>query len=454
MQQITPTNPCTGKPLQPIDCTVVDDISGKVQNSRSVQQAWAAIPYQEKCELFVKAGETLFERVDDLAELITSEMGKPLSQACGEVQVSPAKIDSIIEDMEKALMPKTHQNGSKLSTVHYVPYGVAALITPWNAPVGIPLKLIVSALLAGNTVLFKPSEIATKTGLALSDILNEVLPNNVLQTIVGSESQAAALTAADIDFLGFVGSQRVGKKIMQAASRRVFRFTLEMGGKDPMIVGKGADLDLAAAFAVQNSLFNSGQLCCSVERIYVEREIEEEFLEKVIEETDNVLVGSEAKGRFSIGPLSSEKQMNHVLTQVNQAVKEGASLVKGGLQIDRAGYYIEPTILTGVSDDMSVMRDETFGPVICIRAIDSVDEAIDISNKSRYGLAATLWMGDTEGAKKKALSIEAGLVGVNGGYGGKNTPWYGTKESGFGFTGGGAAGMRLFLQPRSITVTV
>ncbi len=451
--QIQPINPNDGKALDPITSTPTERIGEFVAKAAEAGKAWAELAYGDKREIFRRIAADFEARCESIAKLMHAEMGKPLSQAKSELLHTTANISQVIDTMEKALQPDLLDFEGGRTTVHYVPLGVAAVITPWNFPFAMPLSLLLPALLAGNTVVFKPSEITTYTGLALAEIMMQHLPADVLQVVVGDGVQGRAMVTSDVDLIAFVGSRAVGKEIMQQASRRTCRIILELGGKDPMIVGKDADLDKAAQFAVVGSLRNSGQVCCAVERIYVEKEACQPFLEKVTEKVQEVSVGDEVENRLCIGPMASKKQLEHVLKQIEAAVGSGATLHAGGKQISRDGYFIEPTVLSGLTPEMAIMREETFGPVVCIQTVDSVDEGIELANNTRYGLAASIWMGNQAEAEKQALRLQAGLVGVNRSFGGApGTPWAGAKESGFGHTGG-VSGMRSFLQPRSITRT-
>lgn len=452
MKQIQSINPTTARPHRPIDCTPVADIAAKVAKAKKAQRDWAAVSFSEKCQMFQAIGEALREQADDIAALITQEMGKLPSQARAEVDASINQIPAQIAAMAQALQIENLTLQSGTGGIHYVPIGVAAIISAWNFPVGLPMSMLVPALLAGNTVLFKPSVLTTRTGLAVARIMTDLLPTKVVQTLVGGAEQGQALVESDIDFIGFVGSTDVGKTIMRSASERMCRLILELGGKDAMIVGPGADLEAAADFALGSSFRNSGQSCNSLERIYLQKNIKDGFLQKLIAKTDAIVVGSENADGLAIGPMASEAQMQHVLQQINDAIEQGATLVRGGRRLNRPGYYLEPTLLADVSEGMRILQDETFGPVACIRTVATVDEGIRLANHTRYGLTASLWLGDVDEARTKALSLEAGCVGVNAPPGGSHAmPWYGCKESGYGFTGG-LAGTRQFLQPRSISV--
>lgn len=451
MQTLIPINPKTGKPEKPIECTPIERIPEMVDAARRAQPEWASVPYAQKAAIMDKAAQILIERAEEIAGRISDDMGKFPRQAKAEVEGFARAIRHTIQTMEKALQPEELRFEGGVTRVHYVPLGVAAVITPWNFPAGMPLSLTVPALLAGNTVVAKPSEYSIRSGVAVLNILRDLVPENVLQTVVGADKHGRALVDSAVDLVGFIGSREVGKSILERASRRMTRVILEMGGKDAMIVAKDADLKQAARFAARGSFRNTGQVCCAVERIYVEKEVEKEFVAALLEAAGEVSVGEDTGSDLAIGPFCNEAQLKHVERQVKEAIEQGAVLVRGGWRLDRPGFYYEPTILTGVTQEMSIMKEETFGPVACVQAVDSVDEGIRLANDTRYGLTGTIWMGDEEAARRKALQIEAGCVGINRSFAGHpDAPWAGAKESGFGFTGG-VAGCRQFLQPRSVT---
>jgi succinate-semialdehyde dehydrogenase/glutarate-semialdehyde dehydrogenase len=451
MSALIPVDPTTGRPTEPIECTPVERIPGMVEAARRAQPEWAETPFERRADLMRRAAERLRARAEELAGLANRDMGKLSRLARNEALGFAGGIERTIENMRRALEPDTLPFDGGVTRVHHVPLGVAGLITPWNFPIGMPLSLLTPALLAGNAAVFKPSEYSTRTGLAVAGIVGEGLPDGVLQTLVGAPQQGRALVGAELDLIAFVGSREVGKEILARAARRAARVVLEMGGKDPMIVAKDADLEAAASFAARGAFRNAGQVCCSVERIYVEREAVPAFLERLVKHAQAASVGVDNGTETAMGPLANESQLRHVTRQVESAVERGAKLVMGGRRADQAGFFFEPTILADCAADMPLMQTETFGPVAAIQPVDSVDEAIRLANATRYGLAGTIWMGDEEEARRKALRIEAGLVGVNRSFGGHpDAPWAGAKESGFGHTGG-ISGARSFLQPRSVT---
>lgn len=446
-------NPHTGQVRETIETSDMDALPAWLDRSRKAQNSWAKTPFHQRCDALRAIADACDAEADVIALHIHEEMGKPLRQAVGEIKGYTSTIEGSISSMERALQIDEEKFEGATTQVHYLPIGVVAVITPWNFPFGMPWTLLIPSLLGGNSVIFKPTEIAPRTGIEMAKIFNRFLPPDVLQIVLGAGAEGSALSNADVDLIAFVGSRDTGKKIMQAASRRATRVLLEMGGKDPMIVAKDADLDKAAQYAAQASNRNTGQVCVSVERIYVEKEVAEEFTQNVLRHLKRISVGTETVSDelLNMGPLASERQLDHVENQLRAAREAGATIHGEGRRLARDGFWMRPTLVTGVNSDMAIMRDETFGPVTCIEAVDSLEEAIARANDTRFGLAATLWTGNRERARDVALQLESGMVGINRSFGGSSIGlWAGTKESGYGHTGG-VSGMRSFLQPRTIT---
>ena len=354
------------------------------------------------------------------------------------------EIDEIVE----ALAPDVLKDDRFRSTVYHDPLGVVGAITPWNFPMSMPHWMILPSLAAGNTVVFKPSEETPLCAQAYADVLNEVLPENVLVVVHGADDQGKALVQSDVDMIAFTGSREVGKHIMREASGTLKRVVLELGGKDPMIVLEDADLQKAAEFAAFNSFRNCGQVCVSTERIFVMDEIADEFEATVAELAGAFSVGNGLEGS-DIGPMVNSGQRDHVLAQVESAVSAGATVLVGGE--GHHDNFVTPTVLTGVTEEMDIGTVETFGPVACISRVSSVDEAVERANDTKFGLGAVVFGGDPDNTEAVARRLTAGMIGVNRAAGGvSGTPWVGAGESGFGFHKS-KDGHRQFTQTRVLT---
>ena len=442
-------NPATGEVVGEVPITPVDDIPRIVNLSREASQTWRATTLEERGVIFKKVRQHLLENAEDLGTLLSQEMGKPLKRGIGEVTYCgnriPVKVDEIIE----ALRPRQLEDEHTRSTSYYDPFGICAAITPWNFPISMPQSLVLPALMAGNSVILKPSEETPLIAQKYVDILNEFLPEDVLQVVHGEDIQGKALVQADIDMIAFTGSRATGKNILSSAAEGLKRVIFELGGKDPLIVLVDAEIDKTAEFAVSNSFDNSGQVCVSTERIYVAEEIAEEFENKVAELASKVRIGIWQDEEADIGPMINERQRDHVLRQIDDAVRKGALILYGGK--NHPDRFILPTVLAGVTEEMDIMQEETFGPVACICRFKDVDEAIQLVNNSPYGLGAAVFGRDEKNAFAVARRLESGMIGVNKAcFAAAGAPWVGAKQSGYGYHGS-AEGHRQFTQVRVIS---
>ncbi len=443
-------NPANGELIEKIKCSSPGEIASGVKLARKAFKVWSKTPLKKRISLFKNIARDLHKEKKKIGEIVTKEMGKIYKSAVGECEGTAYAIEENIVLAERSAVSETFREDSLVTEVHRVPLGAIAVITPWNFPVGMPESLLTPAILMGNTVIFKPSENTPLAGKAIYEIYNRHLPKGVINLLQGAEEVGEILIHSDIDMVAFVGSQAVGKKIMKACSNKLNRLLLELGGKDPMIILKDADLRKAVPYAVHGSLRNSGQVCVSVERIYVEDKIAKEFERMVLEEVKKYKVG-DGFSNVDMGPMVNETQRSHVLNQIEEARRKGAKVIYGGEKVERDGYFIQPTVITNVSEKHDIMNTETFGPVICIQKVRNAEEAVEKANASIFGLGATVWTKNLERGKMIAGRIESGMIGVNQGIGGvSGTPWVGIKQSGFGFIGS-IEGMRQFTVPKKIS---
>ncbi len=351
----------------------------------------------------------------------------------------------IAKEAMDALQTKAVGGGT---TIEYRPLGlgVVAVISPWNYPLAMANNLIVPALMAGSSVVFKPSEETPLVADLFVKILNRVLPQHVLQIVHGDGEQGSALVESQVNLIAFTGSQAAGKDIMARAASGVKRLVMELGGNDPMIVLKDADIGAAARFAVASSFENAGQMCISTERIYVDEEIASQFEIQVTAIASQYKTGPWNMPGVNIGPIVNEKQHTRIMAHIRDAEQKGARVLLGGSEQTQS--YIQPTVIADMTCDMIMEKDETFGPVVAMSRFKSVDEAVERANNSSYGLGAVVF-GKKE-AQTVADRLEAGMIGVNQGVGGGNAPWVGAKQSGFGFHGS-PEGHRQFAQIRVIS---
>lgn len=447
---LSSVNPATGAVVGTVRVTPVAEIATVVARARQAQRGWARMSFEERAARLKPAGASMLARLGDLAKLLTDEMGKPLKDATGEIKGCAESFEKFLPEIIEALAPEKLEDENVTTTIYREPMGVCAAITPWNFPVGMPHWTIIPALMAGNAVILKPSEETPLIAQAYADILNETLPKDVLQVVHGAEEQGKALVAAEgVDLIAFTGSRAAGQHILSAAGKGLKRVILELGGKDPMIVLEDADLDAAAKFAVRNSFRNSGQVCVSTERIYVDRKVAVEFEKRVAELAKGLKVGA-GTGDVDLGPMINRRQKEWVTSQVARAKQQGARVVVDGTQAE--GNYVHPTVLSGLDHTMDIMREETFGPVACIATFESVDEAVTLANDTPYGLGACVFGKDESRAADVARRLEAGMIGVNKGCGGAHgSPWVGAKQSGYGWHSG-KEGHRQFTVPRVVSL--
>ncbi len=440
MRKLKTFNPATGERIAEFDITTSKEIKAMVGKAKKAQITWAEKSICDRAEIIIKAYEEVKNRTKQMADMIHVEMGKICEEALGEVESSIKKIPIIADDVVNALKSEEINDGLTRTISYWDPMGVCASITPWNFPMGMPQTLIIPSLIAGNTVLFKPSEEVPLVGKEYADILNKTLPEDVLQVVIGTGDQGRELVESDVQLITFTGSQSTGKHILEKAVKEFKRVILELGGKDPLIILDDADLSNAAEFAANNSFRNSGQVCVSTENIFVMEGQKNEFIQKFIEHTAKVPVGS----------MINHSQKTHVLKQIDDAVSKGAKILFGNPN-DDVGNNLNPVILMDVTPEMDIMVDETFGPVACIISVKNEDDAIKLSNLGHYALGGVVFGTDIKHARNVARRLDAGMVGINRRVGGASgSPWVGAKRSGYGYHGS-ISGYRQFAQLRIVS---
>ena len=439
-----------------------EEVRAAVGRLRENQPGWEALGPSGRGEWVGRLRDWLFDNDEHVAELLQRETGKPWQEATLEVPFAIDLIEYYRKRAEKFLAdshprPQDPLLASKRLTIAYRPYPVVGVICPWNNPVLLALADAVPALLAGAAVAIKPSEL---TPLATREIVRgwreDVGAPGVLECLTGAGVAGAALVE-EADFIQFTGSTRTGKRIAQRAAERLIPYSLELGGKDAMIVLADADLERAANAAVWGAMFNSGQACTSVERVFVEAPVYDEFVELVAGRVRGLRQRAPGK-RFDadVGSLSSEAQLAIVERHVSEALANGARALVGGKRADGPGAFFEPTVLVDVEPSMSCMREETFGPTLPVMKVEDVEAAIRFANDSSYGLSASVWTRDRARGEQIARRLEAGAVNVNDMF--VNVfalpiPQGGWKQSGVGARLGGAHGIRKYCRPQAITAT-
>jgi acyl-CoA reductase-like NAD-dependent aldehyde dehydrogenase len=422
-------NPSSGELIGEVKITSQDEINEKVVNARTAFNQWKLVPLNERVDIITRAFEALAPMQRGLAKLISMEMGKSGGRSVGEVSSVIHNAEYISSNVALSLRPT---NKSAHTEIQYLPLGVAAVIAPWNYPLAMAANLIIPSLVAGNTVIFKPSEETPVVADKMVAALNEHLPENILQIVHGSKDVGQMVVESDVNIIAFTGSQKAGKDIMKRASSGLKRLIMELGGNDPLIVMRNANIDAAARFAVGSSFENSGQMCISTERVYVDGKVADIFEARVKALVANYKAGPWDDREASIGPLINDNQFQKVNHHISDAIDKGAKLLVGNLA--QKSPYIEPTVISGITPDMLLENEETFGPVVAIARYENIEEAISRANDSEYGLGAVVF--GAQGALDVANQLEAGMVGINQSVGGEgDSPWVGAKQSGFGYRG-------------------
>jgi acyl-CoA reductase-like NAD-dependent aldehyde dehydrogenase len=446
--EIISINPATLEELGRFPIASAADVRRAVERARDASREWAQLSFRNRARYILKAQRALYDRKEEIIRIISDETGKPEFEALTtEVFMVSDLMSHFAMNAERILRDERFTLAvfrNKRSMICYEPLGVVAVISPWNFPFSIPVGEIVMALMAGNTVILKPSEYTPLVGDAIKRLFASAgFPEGVFEVTQGDGSTGAALVESAVDKIFFTGSVSTGKKIAESAAKSLLPVALELGGKDPMIVCADAPFERTVKGAVWGAFMNCGQVCASVERLYVVEPIAEKFIAAVVDEVKKLRVGPPAADcSTDVGPLTNENQLNIVSDHVADAVAKGARVLTGGRRReDLGGYFFEPTVLVDVDNSMKVMTEETFGPALPIKIVKDEEEAIREANSTRYGLLASVWTSDNEKGRRIARRIEAGTVIINDAiftHGAAQTPWFGVKESGLGVTHGKA----------------
>ncbi len=445
--EIISYNPATGEEVGRVKVASAAEVERAVKRAREAQGAWAAMSYAERGRVILRARALVLDEMDAIADLISRESGKPVAEALMMELVPTLDLMGFFARRTARLLRDEKINigqyalMGRSSRIVYKPLGVVGIISPWNFPWAIPLGEVVMALLAGNAVVLKPSELTPLVGLKIGEVFRSAgLPDNLLTVLTGGGETGAALVEAGVDKIMFTGSVATGRRVAEAAARRLVPCVLELGGKDPLIVFEDANLEAAAQAAVWGAFANAGQACASVERCYVHERIAAEFTARVVELTRALKQEAGTRVGADIGAMSSERQREIVESHVGDAIRRGARLlVGGGRGPSENGSFHEPTVLDKVDHTMELMREETFGPVLPLMTFRTEDEAVARANDSPYGLTASVWTRDIRRGERVAERLEAGTVMVNEvlyTHGIAQTPWGGVKLSGIGRTHG------------------
>jgi acyl-CoA reductase-like NAD-dependent aldehyde dehydrogenase len=438
-------NPATGEVLARIPATAPGAIPATLEVARETQRAWAGRPLRERCAMLRRLRDAIFERREAIVAVVTRETGKPRVEAIlAELLLSLDTADFLARQAPRWLRAERvpHHNialKAKSGFLEYSTQGVVAIISPWNYPFSIPMAEIIPALVAGNAVLLKPSELTPATGALVGELIEQAgFPKNLVQVLQGGGEVGAALIEAGPAKVFFTGNVATGRRIAEVCAAKLIPSVLELGGKDAMIVLADANLEIASSAAVWGGFTNCGQACLSVERIYVERPATERFTQLCVEKTKKLRLGAASDSDADIGPMIRERQLEKVEAQLRDAEERGARILIGGKRRPDLGpNFLEPAVVAEVDHGMQLMREETFGPVLAIRSVASAEEAIELTNDSPFGLSASIWTGNARRGRELASRIRAGSVMINdvaSYYGISEAPHGGPGASGWGRT--------------------
>jgi acyl-CoA reductase-like NAD-dependent aldehyde dehydrogenase/gamma-glutamyl-gamma-aminobutyrate hydrolase PuuD len=451
MKKLPVINPATGEEIALLNEDTEESQKKKFGFLKGAQPAWGKRPLTERVEVLKIFSELLEKNTERLAAILTSEVGKPLQQSRNEINGARARIQWLTANAANYLTDEIMSSGNRMvEKISYEPLGVICNISVWNYPYLVGVNVFVPALIAGNAVLYKPSEYATLTGLEIEKLLKQAgVPENIFHIAIGAANVGESLLKLPFDGYYFTGSYKTGRYIYEKVAPQMVPCHCELGGKDPLYVADDiADVKAVAAGTADGAFYNNGQSCCAVERIYVHEKVYDAYVNEFVKEVRSWKIGQPTDAGIYIGPISRKQQLRLLESQVEDAVNKGATILTGGKKMDGKGYFFEPTVLVGVNHTMSIMKDESFGPVIGIMKVKNDEEATRLMQDTEYGLTAAVYSAD----KKRAENI---LQQLNTGTGYWNCcdrvsaalPWSGRKHSGFGVSLS-HAGLRAFVKPK------
>ena len=458
LRAITTVNPATDQALDRYPVFTDDDVEGAVAEVHARFRKWRTVPVAERARQLATVSDILQARREELALLITNEMGKPLAEARAEIDKCAWNCRQYAQDGPGYLTPENLDTPAQSSQLVYEPLGVILAVMPWNFPMWQVFRFAAPAILAGNTVLLKHAPNVTGTALAIEQVLADAqLPAGLLRTLVIAEEdvpETADRLIGDprVAAVTLTGSTRAGGHVAAAAGRALKKSVLELGGSDPFVVLADADIETAAVHAAKSRLLCAGQTCIAAKRIIVHNDVADRFQHYFVEAVQSMTVGDPTAPGTDIGPLARPDIVDQIEHQVRETVRQGATVLCGGERVDGPGNYFTPTVITNVTREMPVVAEETFGPVAALIRVRDDEEAIAVANDTEYGLAASVWSRDIEHALQVGNRIESGCLFVNTLVSSDpRVPFGGIKRSGYGRELG-AAGIREFTNMRSVWV--
>jgi len=451
MKKLKVTNPASGETIATLAADDAKAVRAKYERARAAQPRWAAVSLKQRLAAIAKFRERVVAESESLARILTSEVGKPITQSRNELRGVLPRIDFFLAETAKTLRPRRISAEAAMEErVTHEPLGVVANISAWNYPWFVGSNVFIPALLAGNTVLYKPSEFASLTGLEIARLLHASgVPEDAFVAVIGAGETGAVLIEQPVDGIFFTGSYATGRRIAESVRGRMVKLQLELGGKDPIYVCDDVDIAKAAAGVADGAFYNTGQSCCSVERVYVHARIFGAFVDAFVAEVKGYRRGDPSDDKTYIGPLTRAPQLAVLESQVKDAVKKGAKVLAGGKRVKGKGNWFEPTVLVDVDHSMAVMRDETFGPVIGVMSVKDDDEAVKLMNDTDYGLTAGVYTTSRERAEEILAELRSGSVYWNCcDRVSPRLPWSGLGHSGIGLTLS-TYGIETFTRPKA-----
>ncbi len=448
---LTIRNPATGGAIAELPEDDAQSIAAKYRAARAAQPAWAATPLQARLDVLRHFRDALKSDVERLAAILTSETGKPIRQARNEINGLPGRIDFFLSAAESTIATRdVHDAAGMREQISHEPLGVIANISAWNYPYFVGGNVFVPGLLTGNAVLYKPSEFAALTGIEIGKLLHlSGVPRDIFAVLVGDGAVGTELIKQPIDGVFFTGSYATGHRIARDVGPRMMKLQLELGGKDPIYVCDDVDVAAAAASLADGAMYNTGQSCCSVERIYAHETVHDKFIDAFVNEVSGFKLGDPTANDTYIGPLTRAPQLGVLERQVADAKVKGAKLLLGGQRLQRPGNWFEPTVFANVNHSMELMREESFGPIIGIQKVGDDAEAVRLMNDTEYGLTAGVYSKDEQRARSILSQLHAGSVYWNCcDRVSPRLPWSGVGHSGIGLTLS-TYGIETFTRPRA-----
>jgi acyl-CoA reductase-like NAD-dependent aldehyde dehydrogenase len=444
-------DPATEEVIKEVTEDSPSAIGTRYAEARSAQRAWAARPLEERIATIARFNELMLEESDDLCHDLTREVGKPLWQSVNEVKGARGRVKFFIEQSGRYLADEWMvTEGATREKIVYEPLGVVANISAWNYPYLVGVNAFIPALIGGNAVLYKPSELATLTGLNIGRLLHAAgVPKEVFQVVAGGREAGEALLDLPLDGYFFTGSYRTGRHIATRVAGKMVPVGLELGGKDPLYVTDDVNIDAVAEAALEGVVYNTGQSCCAVERIYVHQKVYDAFVEAFVDKAKAMVAGDVLRNETQLGPLTRKEQVAVLEAQVADATAKGARLLLGGSRLPQKGYWFPATVLADCDHRMTVMTEESFGPIIGIQQVADDQEAVRLMLDTEYGLTSAVYCRSEERAHGIMAQMDSGTVYWNccdrlSPY----LPWSGRRHSGMGSTLS-YLGIRAFVRPKA-----